>query len=70
MAAEAADELLELAEGGVAGEVTGIRISAAAGELSLVAVEHRSLVPTRHFRSLFLCSSLSIGGSICDRDEC
>lgn len=53
MAAEAADELLELAEGGVAGEVTGVGVSAAAGELGLVTVEHRSLVPTRHFLLIF-----------------
>lgn len=59
MAAEAADELLELAEGGVAGEVTGVGVSAAAGELGLVAVEHRSLVPTRHFFVNFLSLRLS-----------
>lgn len=46
-AREAAEEFLELAEGGMAGEVGG-GIAARAGELRLVAVEHGPLVPTRH----------------------
>jgi hypothetical protein len=46
-AREAAEELLELAEGGVAGEVGG-GVAARTGELRLVAVEHGALVPTRH----------------------
>lgn len=44
-AREASEELLELAEGGMAGEVGG-GIAARAGELRLVAVEHGPLVPT------------------------
>lgn len=55
---EGADELLEFAEGGVAGEVAGVRIGAAAGELGLVAVEHRTFVPSRHCFSLSLSSFL------------
>jgi len=48
-AGEAAEELLELAESGVAAEVGGwVAARAAAGELRLVAVEHGALVPTRH----------------------
>lgn len=48
-AGEAAEELLELAEGGVAGEVgSWVAAGAAAGELRLVAVEHGALVPARH----------------------
>ena len=48
-AGETAEELLELAEGGVAGEVGGwVAAGAAAGELRLVAVEHGALVPARH----------------------
>jgi hypothetical protein len=46
-AREAAEELLELAEGGVPGEVGG-GVAARAGELRLVAVEHGALIPTRH----------------------
>ena len=42
-AGEAAEELLELAEGGVAGDVGGGRV--ALRELRLVAVEDRALVP-------------------------
>jgi hypothetical protein len=46
---EAAEELLELAESGVAAEVGGwVAARAAAGELRLVAVEYGALVPTRH----------------------
>jgi hypothetical protein len=48
-ASEAAEKLLEFAEGGVAGEVGGwVAARAAAGELRLVAVEHGALVPARH----------------------
>jgi len=48
-AGEASEELLELAEGGVAGEVGGwVAAGAAAGELRLVAIEHGALVPARH----------------------
>jgi hypothetical protein len=48
-AGETAEELLELAKGGVAGEVGGwVAAGAAAGELRLVAVEHGALVPARH----------------------
>lgn len=48
VAIEAADELLELAEGGVAGDGALVGVPAAAGELGLIAVKHRSFVPTRH----------------------
>lgn len=48
-AGEASEELLELAESGVAGEVGGwFAPEAAAGELRLVAVEDGALIPTRH----------------------
>lgn len=48
-AGEASEELLELAESGVAGEVGGwFAPEAAAGELRLVAVEDGALIPPRH----------------------
>lgn len=46
LAMEPPDELLKLPEGGVAREVALVGVTATARELRLVAVEHRSLVPS------------------------